>query len=53
MRRDIWLEPEDGQDERSQPTFAGFLLTILVMGMLIVLAGAVLASCGVPWWMLD
>jgi len=53
MRRDVWDDQTLDQSERQQPTAAGFALTILVMGMLIVLAGAVLASCGVPWWMLD
>lgn len=52
MRRDIWLEPSD-LEERPQPTTAGFLLTVIVMGLLVVLAGAALASCGVPWYVLD
>lgn len=53
MRRDIWVDQTVDQDERPQPTAAGFALTLLVMALLVVLAGAVLASCGVPWWMLD
>jgi len=53
MRRDVWDDQTLDQSERSQPTFAGFLLTILVMGLVVVLAGAVLGSCGIPWYMLD
>jgi hypothetical protein len=52
MRRDIWLEPSD-LDERPQPTGAGFGLTIIVMILVVLVAGVVLGSCGVPWWMLD
>ena len=52
MRRDIWLDESD-LDERHQPTAAGFALTILVMVLVFLLAGVVLGSCGIPWYMLD
>lgn len=53
MRRDVWDDQTLDQSERQQPTAAGFVLTILVMGLVVVLAGAVLGSCGIPWYMLD
>lgn len=52
MRRDIWDDPYV-DEERRQPTVGGFVMTIIVMAMLVVLAGVVLGSCGVPWWALN
>ncbi len=52
MRRDIWDDPHLEQ-ERPQPTFAGFVLTVIALALVVLLAGAVLGSCGIPWYALD
>jgi hypothetical protein len=44
------LQNEPGDE---QPTFAGFVLTVIFMVLVVLLAGAVLASCGIPWHLLD
>lgn len=39
--------------EDSEPTFAGFVLTALIVGMLFFVVVVALANCGINWAALD
>lgn len=44
MRRDVWLDEND----QRQPTATGFVLTIIVVALVVLLTGVALGLCGIP-----